>query len=117
MKIVGWIRLCFAAALLAIAGANAGFAADWAGKYLTEDSKGNAFRIVLAAGGEATGEKQGHAMEGTWTNENGAAVIKWTTGWTTVLSRDGEGYRKTVYRPGLALTDKPTHTIKAEKTE
>jgi len=117
MTVVGWTKVCFAAALLAIAGASAGFAADWAGKYLTEDSKGNAFRIALDAGGTATGQKQGHAMEGTWTDENGAAVIKWTTGWTTVLSRDGEGYRKTVYRPGLALTGKPTHTIAAEKIE
>lgn len=117
MKTTGWMKLCFVAALLAITGASAGFAADWAGKYLTEDSKGNAFHITLAADGNASGEKQGHAMEGAWTEENDAAVIKWTTGWTTVLSRDGDGFRKTVYRPGLALTDEPTHTIAAEKLE
>lgn len=117
MTVSQWMKVCVTAVALVMAGAGAAFAGDWAGKYVTEDSKGHTFNIALAADGKATGEKQGHAMEGTWTNENDAAVIKWTTGWTTVLSRDGDGYRKTVYRPGLALTDEPTHTIKAEKTE
>lgn len=110
------IKICLVGLLAVLAG-SASFAGDWAGKYLTEDTKGNAFRITLGADGTATGTKHGTTLSGTWTKEGNTAVIKWSTGWITTLSKDGDRYQKTVYRPGASMDSPPTHTIGAEKLE
>jgi hypothetical protein len=111
------IRVCMLAAFLLALTVGASFAGDWAGKYRTEDTKGNVFAITLAGSGTATGEKEGHVLNGTWTEEDGAAVIEWDTGWTTKLSKDGDHYKKTAYRAGTAMQEGPTHATHAEKIE
>jgi hypothetical protein len=105
------------AGLIAVLTGSAGFAGDWTGNYVTEDTKGNAFRIMLSGDGKAAGEKQGHVLSGTWTNEGDAAVINWDSGWTTMLSKDGDRYEKSAYRAGASTQDHPTHTTGAEKTD
>lgn len=117
MKMNRWGFGFVTAALLTLMSAGAGFAADWTGQYLTEDSKGNAFTIVLGDDGNATGEKQGHAMEGSWSDSGDGAVIKWTTGWTTKLTKDGDDYKKTAFRPGTPMSGKPASAVAAKKVD
>lgn len=117
MKTNRWGFGFVAAALLTLMSVGAGFAADWAGQYLTEDTKGNAFTIVLGDDGKAAGEKQGHAMEGTWTDSGDGAVIKWTTGWTTKLSKDGDAFKKTAFRPGADMSGEPVSAVAAKKVD
>lgn len=113
----GWVLRFVAAALLTSMSIGASLAADWAGQYLTEDSKGNAFTITLAGDGKAKGEKHGAVLEGSWSDDGNAAVIKWTTGWTTTLSADGDSYKKTAYRPGTPMTGEPASMVAAKKVE
>lgn len=117
MKAIKSIRVRIAAGIVAVLTSTASFADDWAGKYMTEDTKGNVMSITLAGDGKATGEKLGHVLTGKWTNVDGAAVIKWSTGWTTMLAKDGDCYEKTAYRAGTSMEDGPTHTGSAEKIE
>lgn len=117
MKAIKSIRVCVVAAIVAVLTIGASFAGDWAGKYMTEDTKGNAMSITLADGGKATGEKLGHILTGKWTNVDGAAVIKWDTGWTTKLAKDGDRHEKTAYRAGTSMEDGPVNTGSAGKTE
>lgn len=44
-------------------------------------------------------------------------MIKWDSGWTTKLSKDGDRYQKSAYRAGASTQDDPTHTTGAEKIE
>jgi len=37
-------------------------------------------------------------MTGTWTEADGAAVIKWDTGWTTKIMKQGDGYKKEAFK-------------------
>ncbi|MEZ5826913.1 MAG: hypothetical protein R3D01_00355 [Hyphomicrobiales bacterium] len=111
-------KICIAAIGIAAAlTSSPSFAGAWAGKYMTEDTKGNPFAITLADDGTAAGEKLGHELNGTWAAEGGAAVITWSTGWTTKISKDGDGYKKSAYRPGAAIEDGPTHTTEVDKIE
>jgi len=111
------IKASIAAAAIAVLTGAAAFAGDWAGKYMTEDTKGNEMSITLSENGIAVGLKHGKDLDGTWTNEDGAAVISWTTGWTTKLSKDGDKYIKSAYPPARPMKDGPTHTGPAEKIE
>jgi len=112
-----WVLGVITIALLMLMSIGVSLGADWAGKYLTEDSKDHAFTITLSRDGKATGEKHGTVLKGTWSADSGAAVIKWTTGWTTKLSHDGDGYIKTAFRPGTPMTEKPTSTVAAKKVD
>lgn len=117
MKPIHPIKVCFSAAMIAALTISVGFASEWTGKYMTEDTKGNPFSITLTDNGIAAGEKHGTVLSGTWADEGGAAVIKWTTGWTTKISKDGDRYKKTAYRAGSSMQDGPTHATTAEKIE
>ncbi len=97
--------------------ASASFAGEWTGKYLTEDTKGNPFAITLAGDGTAAGTKHGKTLSGTWADEGDAAVISWSTGWTTKISKDGGCCKKSAYRPGAAIDGSPTNTADVEKVE
>lgn len=105
------------ATLLTLLSISAGFASDWPGTYATEDTKGNAFTITLGTDGMARGEKEGHVLEGSWSVDGASALIKWTTGWTTKLSTDGDSYTKTAYRPGSPVTDEGGNATPAKKVE
>lgn len=112
-----WVLGVIAAVALTLLSVGFGVAGDWAGKYVTEDTKGNAFTIVLGPDDKASGEKAGHALEGTWSVDGESAVIKWTTGWTTKLSMDGDGYKKTAFRPGTPVTDDMANATPAKRVE
>lgn len=116
MTHTAWMKSCLAACLVAVLTCTASFAGEWPGKYMTEDTKGNAFAITLSDDGAATGSKEGHTLTGTWTEDGDAAVIKWTTGWTTKISKDGDGYKKTAFRPDAAM-DGTTGSTGVEKVE
>ena len=47
--------------------------------------------------------------------DGGAAVITWTTGWTTKIAKEGSGYKKTAYK-GKPDGD-PTNSSDAEKVK
>lgn len=112
-----WALGVIAAVALTLMSVGFGFAGEWAGKYMTEDTKGNAFTIVLGADAKAHGEKLGHVLEGSWSVDGASAVIKWTTGWTTKITQDGDGYTKTAYRPGTPVTGEGSTPAPAKKVE
>ena len=93
-----------AAAFAALAGS--GFEGVWAVK----DSDGKPFDITLSADGKATATRS-KDMTGTWTEEGGAAVIKWDTGWTTKIMKQGDGYKKEAFKEDGS----PANTSDAEK--
>jgi len=117
MKKNEWVLGAIAATTLTLLSIGAGFAADWVGTYVTADTKGNEFTITLGKDGAARGEKEGHVLEGSWAQDDESALIKWTTGWTTKLSLDGDAYQKTAYRPGTPVTDEGGKATPAKKVD
>lgn len=95
--------------------ANFSIAGNYDGTWVLDDTDGKPFEAVLNSDGSASGT-HGDAMKyGTWKEENGAAVIHWKTGWTTRISKQGDHYLKTAFKPGLSLSDKPTNTSDAKR--
>ncbi len=95
---------------------SAAFAASsFAGVWKVDDTNGKTFQITLSADGSAKANREGEGMTGTWKEENGAAVINWTTGWTTKIVKEANGYKKTAYDKGKPLDGPPTNSSKAEK--
>jgi hypothetical protein len=93
----------------------ASFAAgQFEGKWKATDSAGKAFEITLASDGTATANR-GEGMTGTWNEEAGAAVITWSTGWTTKISKDGDKFTKSAFKKGDTPDGKPANTSAAEK--
>ena len=70
---------------------------DFVGVWGVKDSDGKAFDINLKPEGKATGSRE-EGMTGTWTEEDGTAVIKWDTGWTTKIMKDGDSYKKEAFK-------------------
>ena len=63
-------------------------AGEFEGSWILDDSNGKPFEATFSHDGKASGT-HGDAMKyGTWKEENGAAVIHWTTGWTTLIEKD-----------------------------
>jgi hypothetical protein len=62
-----------------------------------EDTSGKPFQITLSADGSAKADRAGEGLTGTWKEEGGAAVIRWDTGWTTKITKEGDKYKKTAY--------------------
>jgi hypothetical protein len=103
------------ATVVALTLSAAAFAAsNFAGVWKVEDSTGKPFQITLAADGSAKADR-GEGMTGTWKEESGAAVIKWNTGWTTKIVKEGDTYKKTAYDKGKPLDGPPTNSSQAEK--
>jgi hypothetical protein len=73
-------------------------ASQFQGTWKTKDIQGGTMEITLSADGIATADRSGKAMNGTWKEENGAAVIIWTTGWSTKIAKEGDHYKKTAYK-------------------
>jgi hypothetical protein len=44
-------------------------------------------------------------------------VIKWDSGWTTKITKEGNQYKKAAYRKGDALDGPPTNTSDAERAK
>lgn len=107
----------FAAMTFAVAAmaAVAAFAASaWEGVWEVKDTAGHEFKITLTPDGKAKSSLH-EEMVGTWKEEGGAAVIKWQTGWVTKISKAGDKFKKTGYRPGTPLDGPPSNSSEAEK--
>lgn len=90
---------------------------ELAGKWKVTDTAGTPFEIALGDDGSAMANRSGEGMEGTWKEENGAAIISWKSGWITKIAKGVEGdvYMKTAWDKGLSMDDRPTNISRAEK--
>ena len=87
-------RTAFLAAVIAGATAFAALAASpFEGTWSVKDTDGKAFEITLGTDGKATSTHP-KEMTGTWAEEGGAAVVKWNSGWTTKIVKDGDATRR-----------------------
>jgi hypothetical protein len=90
---------------------------DLAGTWKVTDTSGAPFEIVLTEDGNASANRSGEALTGTWTEDNGAAVITWSEGWTTKIAKEGDTYKKMAWDKGVSTDTPPTNTSDAEKTK
>ena len=91
-------RTAFLAALIGAATAFVALAASpFEGTWSVKDTDGKAFDITLGADGKATSTHP-KEMTGTWAEEGGAAVVKWNSGWTTKIVKDGDTYKKEAFK-------------------
>ena len=87
---------------------------DYVGAWKVTDTKGEPFFIQFDADGTAK-STWGKGESGSWQLVDGSARVVWSTGWTDVLSRDGQRYTKSAYRPGNSPPAAPTNTGPAER--
>ena len=106
------VALAFAIALAACSNSTP---SQYAGTWKTKDTTGGDFDITLAADGKATGNRPGEALTGTWKEDGGAAVIKWDSGWTTKIAKEGDAYKKTGYEKDASAA--PSSTSGAVKVK
>jgi carbon monoxide dehydrogenase subunit G len=92
-------------------------AGEYEGSWILNDTDGKPFQATLNQDGTATGTHKDTMKQGTWKEENGAAVIQWNTGWTTRIAKQGDKYVKTAFKPGAPLTATPTNTSEAKKKQ
>jgi len=90
-------------------------ASQFEGVWKVQDTSGKPFQITLSADGSAKADRAGEGLAGTWKEEGGAAAIKWDTGWTTKITKEGNKYKKTAYDKGQPLDGPPTNSSDAEK--
>lgn len=91
-------RTAFFAAVIGAATAFAALAASpFEGTWSVTDTDGKAFDITLGADGKATSTHP-KEMTGTWTEDGGAAVVKWNSGWTTKIVKDGDSFKKEAFK-------------------
>ncbi len=115
-KITKVIAAAAAAFIAAMAGSASFAASAFEGTWKVKDTAGKDFEITLGADGKATATR-GEGMSGTWKDDAGTAVITWTTGWVTKISKEGEKYTKTAFKKGAAEGEKPTNSSAAEKVK
>jgi hypothetical protein len=89
-------------------------ASQFEGAWLTQDTKGNPFKITLSADGKATGERSDEGLKGTWKAEGDSAVINWASGWVTKIVKQGDKFQKQAFEKGGA-SGTPTHSAEAQK--
>jgi hypothetical protein len=85
---------------------------QFCGTWQVEDTEGNSFAITLFPSGTAEADRDGEGMSGNWNEEDQSAVIEWDTGWTTKITKTGEGFVKTAYDRTASI---PTNTSEAVK--
>jgi hypothetical protein len=106
-------------------------ASEFEGVWAAKDTSGKPFEITLSADGKATHSGEGQALsarealkyalvhfdgpQGTWKEEGGSAVISWTSGWTTKITKEGDRYVKTAFKKGTPLDGPPTNKSDAVK--
>ncbi len=108
-----------AAGFAVVLTATAGFAASqFDGTWKVEDTKGNPFQITLSADCTAKADRAGEGLTGKWKEKKGSAVIKWDSGWTTKITKDGDQYKKIAYEKGKKpAAGEPSHSSNAEKVQ
>jgi hypothetical protein len=89
-------------------------ATQFEGAWLTQDTKGNPFKISLSADGKATGDRADEGLKGTWKEEGDSAVINWDSGWVTKIVKQGDKFQKQAFEKGGA-SGTPTHSAEAQK--
>ena len=89
-------------------------ASAFEGTWKTQDTKGNAFEIVLSADGKAKGNRADEGLTGTWKVDGETALITWDSGWTTKIVKEGNRFKKLAFEKG-ASDGTPTHTADAQK--
>ena len=106
----------FVAAVVAFAitGAAAIAASEFEGTWMTQDTKGKTFHIMLSPDGKAKGERQDEGLTGTWKAEGDDAVINWDSGWVTKITKQGNKFTKQAFEKGQT-SGTPTHTADAQK--
>ena len=90
-------------------------ASEFEGAWLTQDTKGNPFKIILSADGKATGDRADEGLKGTWKAGGDAAVINWDSGWVTKIVKQGDKFQKQTFEKGSASGGAPTHSAEAQK--
>ena len=85
-----------AAAALALTAGTSFAASEFVGVWKVKDSDGKAFQITLSEDG-------------------GAAVVTWDTGWITKIAKEGSGYKKTAFKKGAEPL--PKNSSDAEKVK
>lgn len=118
MRTIRQVTAAFLAVVFAIAITTfVSFAAGgFEGKWKVKDTAGQDFEITLSADGTAKASR-GEGMTGTWREDGNAAVITWSTGWTTKIVKDGEAYKKMAYGKGQPLDGPPTNSSDAQKVK
>jgi hypothetical protein len=91
-------------------------ASAFEGVWKVKDTAGEPFEITLSSSGVAKATR-GEGMTGTWKEDGNAAVITWNTGWTTKITKEGNRYKKTVYRKGQPLDAPPANSSDAERAK
>lgn len=99
-------------------GSTAGLAADaFQGTWEVQDTKGQPFQITLSADGKAAGTREGEGLTGTWKEKQNSAVIRWDSGWTTKIEKDGDQFKKLAYEKGKDVKGEPSHSSEAKKVQ
>jgi hypothetical protein len=105
------VAAIFAAGLMV--GAALAAASDFEGTWKTQDTKGQAFEIILSADGKAKGSRADEGLNGTWKVDGDSALITWDSGWTTKIVKEGDKFKKLAFEKGQSGA--PTHTADAQK--
>jgi hypothetical protein len=100
--------------VLTLTAASVVAASEFEGAWLTQDTKGNPFKITLSADGKATGDRADEGLKGTWKAEGDSAVINWDTGWVTKIVKQGDKFQKQAFEKGSA-SGAPIHSAEAQK--
>lgn len=112
-----WVKTAaLALGVLVIAAGTAFAGSDWEGVWKVADTAGQPFEITLEADGSAKASLH-EAMVGTWKAAGDSAVISWKTGWTTIIAKEGGGYKKTGFREGAPLDGPPSNSSDAVKVK
>jgi hypothetical protein len=116
MRSVDFFSMATAAALaIAITYTAALAASDFLGKWKTTDSQGKPFTIWLYADGKAKGNLAANdkGLAGMWKEDGNSVIITWDSGWTTTITREGTGYKKTATENGKPAGE-PAEATKEE---
>lgn len=103
-----------AAAAVAFSACSNSDASEFAGTWKVADTGGKPFEITLTADGTAKANRAGEGMNGSWKKDGSSAVIKWDTGWTTKITKEGDRFTKVAYDKGGS---EPKGTSPAEKVK
>jgi hypothetical protein len=86
------------------------------GVWKVTDTGGQPFEITLSEGGAAKANR-GEGLTGTWKQDGDSAVITWSTGWTTKITKEGDHYKKTAFGKDKPATGEPTNSSEAQKVK
>ena len=88
------ISALLAALVMSVITVVTGFAgSDFEGVWTVKAGNGTLFDITLGPDGKASSDHP-KPTTGSWAEEGGAAVIKWESGWTTKIVKEGDHYVK-----------------------